>query len=147
MSFVVLVNVRSGPADEPDWEAGAKISARKLGRKAKGGGVNEVRYIQITLGRKLASGMSLMQETHRLTLQFGTGNDAGKLALSVDNSSGEFPVKRDAQRRYRLSLNAATVADWLKLEFPVLFLPKVELVKLDQAKPVFAVLDVGKIVK
>lgn len=72
---------------------------------------------------------------HRLRLLFGTGPDAGKVMVSVDNETGKFLAKRDKQGRYALAINAATAEGLFALEFPTFAVPSIEAIRCDNGKP------------
>lgn len=94
---------------------GLRVSARRLGGRGGGG---EVRYIKLDLGAQLARRLSLTQERHNLKLAFGTGEDAGKIMLSVDNADGRFVAARNKHGSYAATINAASADGLFSLSFP-----------------------------
>lgn len=93
---------------------GVAIMARRLGLRH--GGI--ARYIAVTVGPELARGISLTQPEHRVRLLIGSGGDAGKVQVSVDNAGGKFRAKRAKSGCYQITINAATADGRFALEFP-----------------------------
>lgn len=86
-------------------------------------------------GGGLARRLSLTQPEHKLRLLFGSGADAGKVMLSVDNELGKFHARRDKQGRYSLTINAASAEGLFALDFPLFAVPRVEALRPDNGKP------------
>lgn len=96
---------------------GVAVSVRRLGVAPRAGGGHRS-YIRLCIGADLARGISLTQPEHRLRLLFGTGEDAGKVRVSVDNATGKFLAKRSKRGDYALTINADTAAGLFSLTFP-----------------------------
>ena len=112
-------------------EDGVCVTARKLGQR--GGG--HARYLRLVVGAALAKAISLQQEHHTLRLLLGTGPDAGKLQISVDNAGGTFVAKRDKQGRYVITINAATADGLFAMEFPDFARSGLEAVRPQNGQP------------
>lgn len=134
MAWDSIDNVKPTAASVPVPDLGVRVSPRTLGVK---GGL--VRYLRITLGAGLAKKLSLVAETAGVRLLFGTGADAGKIAISVDATTGNFQAKRDKVGRYALTINAATAAGRFGLDFPAFTVPMVEAVRPENGQPPRAV--------
>jgi hypothetical protein len=119
----------SCPAD------GVRITARKMGRK--GGGVS--RYIALAIGPELARKLSLHAPEHRVRLLFGSGPDAGKIMISVDNAGGRFAAKRTKPGGYWVTINEQTAEGLFALEFPPHSVRAVEAVRPVNGQPPHAV--------
>jgi hypothetical protein len=114
MSWDVIDNVKPKYASAmkvPD--NGVAVSARTLG--ARGG--RKVKWIAITLGAETARKLSLLQPEVRVRLLLGGGNDAGKIAISVDATSGPFLAKRQKSGCYLIGINAASAAGLFGMTF------------------------------
>lgn len=117
---------------------GVRLRPRKVaGRHATSGRPG---YIELNIGRGLAAKLHLSGDKSALRLMFGTGDDAGKIGLTVDKDSGRFPVKRNKRDVWTATINAATAEGLFALEFPP-FCVEPELVSLP-GKPTFAVIRV-----
>lgn len=122
MAFEEIERVGAPPkSDIPD--DGVRVSSRAAAAR----GV-PTRYIAIQVGERLAKALVLRGEETRLKLQFGTDRDAGKIALSVDVTSGQFPAKRDKQGRYKLTINGASAEGLFALDFPSFTVTPVEVI-------------------
>lgn len=83
----------------------------------------------------LARGISLVQPVAKLRLLFGTGLDAGKVCVSVDQTDGKFVAKRVASGGYFLTINAATAEGLFALEFPAFREEKLEAMRPQNGQP------------
>lgn len=140
MAYSVLVNKAKSTSGAPDFSAGAKIAARKM--NATKGGRLPSEYISLTLGNKLAAGLHLSLERHNVALLFGNGDETGQIAMTVDNQNGMFGAKRNKSGQYTITISKETAEGLLKLTFATFYREKVELVKIDATKPVFAIIDI-----
>ena len=95
---------------------GVRLRPGKMTRK---GGGDPTRYIRLTIGKDLARAASLTLPVHKLRLLFGTGDDAGKIMVAVDQERGRFSAKRSKAGDYALTINAASAEGLFALEFPV----------------------------
>lgn len=131
MAFDNIEIVRPAkPSGAPD--DGVKVTACKCAGR-QGGGLT--RYIRLTIGAQLARRISLTQAEHGLRLLFGSGPDAGKLQVSVDNEGGRFRAKRDKARRYVVTINAATARGRFALDFPAFTRSPVEALRPQNGQP------------
>lgn len=111
---------------------GVMVRACRVARR-NGGGLT--RYIRLAIGSKLARSISLTQPEHGVRLLFGTGTDAGKLQLSVDNEAGKFRAKRNKGGGYFLTINAATAEGMFALDFPAFTRTGVEALRPQNGQP------------
>lgn len=68
-------------------------------------------------------------------LLFGSGGDAGKIAISVDHDTGNFIARRDKVGRWVLTINAASADGLFALDFPAFTVPHVEAVRPENGQP------------
>ncbi len=141
MAWDSIINVKPTAASVSVPDMGVRIAARAL--KSRKGGALPTRYIRVTLGAGLSKKLSLLNETTGVRLLFGTGSDAGKIAISVDATTGNFQAKRDKAGRYALTINAATAADRFALDFPAFTVPMVEALRPENGQPPRAVLKLS----
>ena len=77
-------------------------------------------WIEITIGEHLSRKICLSKPKHGMRVLFGTGEDAGKIAVAVDDEKGRFSAKKaKSSGRYVLSIGAASAEGLFALEFPV----------------------------
>jgi hypothetical protein len=104
---------------------------------ARGGGVS--RYLALAIGPELARKLSLHAPEHRVRLLFGSGPDAGKIMISVDNAGGRFAAKRTKPGGYWVTINEQTAEGLFALEFPPHSVRAVEAVRPVNGQPPHAV--------
>ena len=135
MAFEIIDNLKPAAGAAPLIPAsGVKVGSRKISRPARAGG-GGLSYIRIDIGAELAKGISLTAEQHRVRLLFGTGSDAGKLQVSVDDTAGNYQVKRSKSGSYFLTINAASAEGLFALEFPVFTVLRCEPVRPENGQP------------
>jgi hypothetical protein len=139
MGYSVLIN-KVANTGAPDFSSGVKVASRKMNVSKNGKAGAE--YIQLTIGQKLAAGLHLSLDHHKLALMFGNGDEFGKMAMTVDNEKGMFSAKRNKKGQYLLSISKETAAGILLMGFETFYREKAELIKIDPAKPVFAIFDI-----
>lgn len=133
MPFELIDNLKK-PAAAKCPEDGVRVMARKLGRPGKAGG-GIARYIAITIGARLARSISLHAADHRVRMLFGTGSDAGKIMVSVDNTAGNFAAKRSKSGAYTVTINELPAKDLFALEFPEFCEAKIDAIRPENGKP------------
>ena len=114
MAFENIDCVQAKASTAPVPANGVRVVARKLERKDKG---KVTRWIQVTIGPKLARSLTLSDEKHGLRVLFGKDNDAGKVRICVDNSTGKFQTKRLKNGGYSFSINEMTAEGLFALDF------------------------------
>jgi hypothetical protein len=140
MAWNLLENKKPLTGGKVDISAGARVRWRKLKRK-HGEGYSE--YAYIVVGAKAATALALKSEKHGLSVMFGTGEEAGKLAITVDNEKGGFIAKRTNGGDYSFTMSSETVAGKMKAAFDTIELEKIEIVKIDPSKPYFGIIDIS----
>lgn len=142
MAFEAIENL-SKPSAGKCPEDGVRIIARKLGRPAKAGGGHSF-YISISIGPKLARAIALHAETHRVRMLFGTGPDAGKIMVSVDNAGGNFGAKRNKAGGYALTINGTSAKGLFACEFPEFSEAKIDAIRPENGQPKHFVFKASK---
>jgi hypothetical protein len=137
MAWDSIENLKPKPLNAAVPDSGVRVTARAL--KSRKDGAAPTRYICVTLGAGLAKKLSLLNETAGVRLLFGTGGDVGKIAISVDATTGNFQAKRDKAGRYTLTINAATAVNRFSLDFPAFTVPSVEALRPENGQPPRAV--------
>lgn len=112
MAFTDIENMKSVLGLEATPPLGLRVRPRKFAAK-----MGLRRWIQILVGKDLASKLALTRPEQMVRLLFGSGDDAGTLLLSADQAAGKFQAHRDKQGRYSLKINAATAEGLFALEF------------------------------
>lgn len=134
MAWDAIDNLKLGNPSVAVPDMGVRVAARAL-KLRKGGGTGVTRYIRVTLGAGLAKKLSMLTEAIGVRLLFGTGSDAGKIAISVDATTGNFLAKRDKAGRYALTINAASADGLFALDFPVFTVAAAEAVRPENGQP------------
>ncbi len=112
---------------------GVTVSPRVLNLKKQG---RTIRFIRLVIGSALARKLSLVQEVVNVRLLFGTGSDAGKIAISVDNAAGKFAAKRAKNGTYSLTINEDTADGLFAMEFEPFSRKGLEVVRPVDGRPV-----------
>lgn len=99
-------------------------------------------WIEINLGKSLATKLSLLGDESGLRLMVGTGEDAGKLSLTPDQG-GRFKAKRCKSGSYRVAINAASAEGLFALGFDAFAVIDVE-VLAPPGKGKFAVFAISE---
>jgi len=120
---------KAGPSILPPH--GVAVSARKLGTR---NGVT-VQYIKLLIGPKLAEAVSLVKDECNMRLAFGTGDDAGLIQVTIDNTKGAFLAKRQKSGAYALTINAATADGLFSLDFPRFACERLEALRPSVGQP------------
>jgi len=75
------------------------------------------RYIRVKIGADLARKASFALESHRCHLLLGGGEEAGQVAVAIDDKDGAFVAKRKADGRYEIAITARAAAGLFSLQF------------------------------
>lgn len=110
---------------------GVRVSSRAAAAR----GV-PTRYIAIELGADLGKKLVLLGDETRLRLQFGTGRDAGRIAVSADVSAGLFRAKKQKSGHWKTTVNARSAEGLFTLNFPGFTVAEAEIVSLPGKCPV-----------
>lgn len=90
---------------------GVRVAKRRLGRP----GTNDAGYISILIGNALAARLGLREAGHPVSLAFGNGNDAGKIAITV--GAGDFAAKGKPGKPYQVSINRVSAEGLFAWQF------------------------------
>lgn len=117
MAFELIENCRK-PVTALDAipPEGVRVRPRKL---TVGKHKTPAQWIQLQLGAKLAKALCLTGENVGVALAFGTGKDAGKIAVGVHVKAGQFVAKRDRNGCYSISISEPTADGLFSLDFPL----------------------------
>lgn len=104
-------NMAFAKIDNPKASSASDLGpnhVRVVVAKAKG----NLPYIRIRIGREVARLCSLTQPEHKVHAHIGSGSDAGKVAISLDDTGGVFKAKRQRAGDYTMTIggNAAHAA-------------------------------------
>lgn len=130
MGWEVIENVK--PSGKPDAvpPAGVRVASRGcLGGK---------RYIALIVGRDLARSMGMAVEHYPVRLMFGSGSDAGKIAVALgpDNDrSGGFRAKLQKSGNYLITISQASAEGLLSVNFPELRETRCEVIRPENGGP------------
>lgn len=138
MGFEKLVNEKPAKANALDIADGARLQFRRLRR-----GERETRFLMLTIGRQASRKLALQSENTKVHLLFGTGEDKGQLAITVDNTDGAFMAKRNKQYEYIVPIPMASVTGKVNVPFETIYCKTMEIKKLDPTKPVFGIIDIS----
>lgn len=133
MAFETIENVKPKYAAAPTVPPhGVLVTTRKAPTSPTGGG--EARYITIRIGAALAKAARFHAEAQDVRLMFGSGSDAGKIAVAMQTGGG-FVAKRQKAGGYALTINRLAAADRFTLDFPPFTIPNVEAVVPQNGQP------------
>ena len=93
-----------------------KVKAREAPKRGN-------RYIQIAVGYALCDKARLLQKEHRVHILVGSGADAGKVAITLDDATGKFKAKRRADGRYEVVVSNLAAAGKFSTTFPPFMQP------------------------
>lgn len=137
MSWESIENVKKTNSSLTVPSDGIRVTACALTTRGK----EPARYIKIVIGADLAKRLAIgvgggkAGDQAALRLLFGSGSDAGRIAISVDHETGNFIAKRDKIGRYALTINAASADGLFALTFPAFSVPHVEAVRPENGQP------------
>ena len=92
------------------------------------------RYIVVRIGVGLAAKLKLLGQTSAARLLFGNGDDAGKIALTVDQA-GRFAAKRRKDGSWTITINAASAEGLFSTDFPAFCVIEPEVIALAGKAP------------
>ncbi len=110
---------------------GVAVSTRALA--ARSGGLN--RYIVIKVGKTLARAARFTQKPQRVRLMFGSGADAGKIAVVIDQQTGTFIAKEQGAGDWLITVSARDAAGLFSLNFPRFEIRAVEAIRPENGQP------------
>jgi hypothetical protein len=141
MAFENIDCIKPTAAANPIPIDGVRVSPRVINLKKAG---RTIRFIRIVIGSGLARKLSLHQDNHNVRLLFGTGNDAGKIKILVDNTSGKFAANKAKKGSYSLTINEDTADGLFSMEFEPFDRKNLEAIRPVDGRPmhvVFAATD------
>lgn len=133
MSWESIDNVK--PTKDTTPPHGLRISSRGLNVTRGGKPRGETRFIKIGIGKDLARKLALTGENVSVRLLFGSAENAGKIKISVDATTGNFNAKRDAAGNYNLTINKASAEGRFALDFPAFSINAVEALRPQNGQP------------
>jgi hypothetical protein len=89
----------------------------------------------VAIGKELARKLAITGDTVGVRLLFGSAENAGKIKISVDATTGNFQAKRDKAGNYSLTLNQATAEGRFSLDFPAFSINAVEALRPQNGQP------------
>lgn len=108
---------------------GVRVNCRKLGTR-NGGSTS---FINLRLGNQLAARLGLTGPEHAVELAFGSGNDAGKIA--VMRAEGGFVAKGKPGKPYAIAINRASADGLFAEDFPAFERGPLEVVAPERGGP------------
>lgn len=105
---------------------GVRVNTRSL--------VGGQRWIAIVVGKDLAKASAFHMEKQKVRVLFGTGVDAGKIAVAVDQS-GDFVATRRRSGEYLISINGKSAKGRFCLNFPAFRVETCEAIKPQNGQP------------
>lgn len=143
MAFIKLSNPKPGAAaTAPE---GVSVLCRQLTRKKpkKGGGEPVVhRFALIRIGAVIARKAGMNKDNHRCHVLLGDGLERNRCGATLDDSKGEFKVKRLANGDYQLALSERATVGMLNLA-PRRYEAAAELVPIAAGQPLCIMFDLA----
>ena len=118
MAFEEIERLAAAVAINALPSTGLRISTRRAPSGRGKEGQNDRRFIVVQIGAVLARRLKLIGEKSALRIMFGTGEDAGKIGLTVDQTAGRFKAHCNKAGAWLTNINAKTAAGLFALEFP-----------------------------
>jgi hypothetical protein len=132
MPFEMIENLAPPKVNAVVPPDGLAVKACTMSRK--GGGSTS--YIRLALGARLSKRLGFHQPTHGVQLLFGTGKDAGKVCVSVNNAGAQFTVTRNKRNGYYvLTINRRTADGLFAENFPPFSITHLEVIGPDNGQP------------
>lgn len=98
--------------------------------------MNDIRFIEVKVGGVLAKRARFHADEHKIRLLFGTGPDAGKIAVSLDQQNGTFLARKGRRNDvYTLTINRAAAEGLFSLEFEPFTVSNVEALRPENGQP------------
>jgi len=91
-------------------------------------------YIAICIGKDLARAVKFAVPLQKVRLMFGTGEDAGKIAVAADEA-GRFEARAQKNGSYTLSVNPASAEGLFRLDFPAFKEERCEALRPENGQP------------
>lgn len=137
MAFETIENVgkKTKGSGIPVPVNGVRVAARRMGRPAsRGGGTSS--FIRLDVGPGLVKKLCWLGNAARVRLLFGTGTDAGKIGMEVDNSAGDFVARRSPKGdNWFLSIGSSAADGLFSLSFDTFVIDDVSVVELMHKPP------------
>lgn len=111
MGFTELVKEGASTASVP--EEGIVLGCRKVAR-----GDGSTRYLAVKVGKKLAAELGCHLSEQGMSVSMGHGQDAGKMAVSL-NAASKFTAKKQTAGHYMLTVTGTALLGHLDLDFGV----------------------------
>lgn len=110
MGWAKLINPKP-PAPGSVKPTQVRVVAMKSGKS------DRYHHIRVKVGADVARRGSFTKTEHRCHLLAGSGEDAGQLAIALDDLGGAFVAKRRVDGRYEIAVNARAAAGLFSLQF------------------------------
>lgn len=128
MSFEVIENMNPSPAKEVTPVDGLRIYARTAPAR-KGSTKPGTYYMTVQLGLGLARRLAFHKDQHNVQILLGTGRDAGKMQIALDQTAGQFYARKRKIGQYCVTIKGASMDGLFARAFPPLIIAHVETVK------------------
>lgn len=127
MGWETIENVKPPAATKPTVPPhGVVVSSRAV--------LNGLRYIAVRIGADLARAAKFHLPQQQVRLMFGSGADAGKIAVAVDMGGG-FLAKKQKSGAYQITINRAAADGLFNLNFPAFVIDRCEAIRPDNGQP------------
>jgi hypothetical protein len=111
---------------------GVAVSVRRMGGGSRR---TPVRYIVIKVGKALARSARFTQKPQNVRLMFGSGTDAGKVAVVIDQNAGKFVAKEQKNGDWMITMSARDAAGRFSLDFPAFDVKGIEAIRPENGQP------------
>ncbi len=97
--------------------------------------MRDTRFIEVKIGMGLARRARFASDRQQVRLMFGTGPDAGKVGVSVDQGGAFVAQKAKRFDYYTLTINRAAAEGRFALAFDPFTLDRVEAIRPENGQP------------
>lgn len=135
MPFETIERVGPAPAAPAVPANGLQVSCRAMKSRSRTD-AEPTRWITIRIGADLARAAGYHQASQPVDLAIGTGNDAGKIAVLL-NQRGTFTAKGKPGKNYAITINAASAEGLFALEFESFTRAPIEVIRPENGSAKF----------
>ena len=108
---------------------GVAVGTRACGRNGR------VYYICLQIGRDLARAARFAQDEQGVRLMLGGGSDAGKIAIVIDQTAGNFVARKQKNGSYKITIGAPAAAGHFATKFESFSHQRIEAVRPENGQP------------
>lgn len=98
-----------------------------MGKRVAGRGATKAPYLTVKIGKNLAAELGCHLAAQNFAVRVGHGEDAGKMAISLD-AKGKFTAKKQTAGYYLLTVPGSAIGDHMSFDFDTTVVDKARFV-------------------